>query len=213
MMPVNSMMSAGSGLESIESRVKQIEAMIQAMEGQKPEKLNPAAEQKLEKPNFKSFLQKPTQVNSSGATLTGRIESGLGSLTARAQAFQPMVEEYSAKYGVDKELINAVIRQESGFNPAAVSKAGARGLMQLMPGTAKSLGVQNPNDPRQNMDGGVRLLKQLLENYHGNIPLALAAYNAGPGAVKRHKGIPPYKETQNYVRNILAMYLKDKQAS
>jgi len=121
------------------------------------------------------------------------------------------VEKYSAKHGVDKDLVNAVIRQESGFNPTAVSSAGAQGLMQLMPATAQGLGVTQPTDPAQNLDGGIRHLKGLLEHFHGNIPLALAAYNAGLGAVKKYKGLPPYKETQNYVRNILAGFLAQKQ--
>jgi soluble lytic murein transglycosylase-like protein len=124
-----------------------------------------------------------------------------------------MVEKYAQLHGVDKALVNAVIRQESGFNPAAVSKAGAQGLMQLMPGTAKGLGVENSLNPEQNIDGGVRLLKSLLKTYNGNIPLALAAYNAGGGAVAKYGGIPPYKETQNYVRSILSSYLATKQSN
>ena len=101
----------------------------------------------------------------------------------------------------------ALIQQESGFNQNAISKTGAQGLMQLMPSTAKSMGVTNAFNPSQNIEGGVKYLKGLLDRFNGNTILALAAYNAGPNAVKEHNGIPPYKETQNYVRNILKNYL------
>ncbi|MBX2861233.1 MAG: lytic transglycosylase domain-containing protein [Vampirovibrio sp.] len=129
-------------------------------------------------------------------------------LKARVQHFEPLVQEISQNHGVNPKLVKAVILQESGFNPKATSKAGAQGLMQLMPVTAKSLGVKDPYDPVQNMDGGVRHLKTLLNSYNGNIPLALAAYNAGSGAVKKYNGIPPYQETQNYVKSILGKFLK-----
>ena len=118
-----------------------------------------------------------------------------------------MIEDTSAKYGVDAKLIKALVKQESGFNPTAKSKAGALGLMQLMPSTAKGLGVKDPLDAKQNIEGGVKYVKSLLNRFDGNIILALAAYNAGPNAVKKYDGIPPYKETQNYVRSILANYL------
>jgi soluble lytic murein transglycosylase-like protein len=110
----------------------------------------------------------------------------------------------SAKYGVSAELLSAVAKQESGYNPKAVSSAGAQGLMQLMPATARGLGVQNSFDPNQAVDGAARLLRDLLNRFD-RTDLALAAYNAGPGAVLRYNGIPPYPETQNYVRSVMAM--------
>ncbi len=118
-----------------------------------------------------------------------------------------LIDRTARKYGIDEKLVRALVKQESGFNPNAKSHAGALGLMQLMPATAEGLGVKNPLDPVQNVEGGVKYLKSMLDRFNGNTILALAAYNAGPNAVKKYNGVPPYKETQNYVRSILSQYL------
>ncbi|GMA60001.1 lytic transglycosylase domain-containing protein [Alicyclobacillus fastidiosus] len=114
-----------------------------------------------------------------------------------------LVDTAAAKYDLPSSLLSAVIQQESGFNPNALSSSGAQGLMQLMPSTAASLGVTNAFDPAQNIDAGAGYLRQLLNQFGGSVPLALAAYNAGPAAVAKYQGVPPYQETQNYVQNIL----------
>ena len=122
--------------------------------------------------------------------------------------FQGIIVQVAGRYQVDPYLIRAIIFAESGFNPRAKSKKGARGLMQLMPSTAKALGVQNIYDPVQNIDGGVRYFKSLLERFDGDVQLALAAYNAGSRHVRHYEGVPPFKATRHYIKKVLKFQKK-----
>lgn len=125
--------------------------------------------------------------------------------TAGNNDIAKMLHVAAQKYGVDPKLVFAIAKAESDFNPDVVSSAGAVGVMQLMPETAASLGVRNIKDPRENIDGGVCYLKQMLTTFNGDLPKAVAAYNAGPQAVKDYNGVPPYAETKAYVANVLSM--------
>ncbi len=125
---------------------------------------------------------------------------------ATPASIERAIQNAAARHGIDENLVRAIIQVESGFNPSAVSRKGALGLMQLMPKTARALNVNNPFDPEQNVDAGVRHFKKLLENYNGDVRLSLAAYNAGSQAVDKHHGIPNYAETTSYVQRITRLY-------
>lgn len=122
------------------------------------------------------------------------------------ERFRTLIHTLARLHDVEPALVEAVILTESAYNPSAISKKGARGLMQLMPATARSFGVKNIHDPHENLSGGIRLLRDLIDKYHGNLDLALAAYNAGITAVERYKGIPPYPETIDYVAKVRKYY-------
>jgi soluble lytic murein transglycosylase-like protein len=145
-------------------------------------------------------IDKPTDVYAvSGAPSYVTTKPAVASAAA---TYEALVMEHAAKHALRPELVRAVIQVESGFNPRALSPKGAMGLMQLMPATARELGVRNAFDPSDNIRGGTTYLRQLLDKYHGNEELALAAYNAGAGAVDRHSGVPPYRETRDYVKRV-----------
>ena len=138
-------------------------------------------------------------------------QSGAGeTLVYDSQTFDSIIRKAGAKHGLDFSLIKAVIRTESGFNPRAVSKKGAKGLMQIMPENFKDLSVNDPFDPSQNIMAGAMYLKRLLTRYKNRLSLALAAYNAGPTAVDKYQKIPPYNETVDYVRKVMSFYSEYK---
>ncbi|MDA3787421.1 MAG: transglycosylase SLT domain-containing protein [Desulfobacula sp.] len=132
--------------------------------------------------------------------------------TISTNQYDDIIKKAQKRYGVEFSLIKAVIHVESGFNPKAVSKRGAKGLMQIMPDNYKNLFVKDPFNPSQNIMGGTLYLQRLLKRYEYKLPLALAAYNAGPQAVDKYKRIPPYKETQNFVKKVMKTYSRYKQS-
>lgn len=150
-------------------------------------------------------------VQPSGSFKQALSKAQCGRSKACPQDLEPLIADAGEKYGVDPSVIKAVISVESGFRPGAVSGAGAQGLMQLMPGTARALGV-DPTDVAQNIEGGTKYLSRQIDRF-GSLELGLAAYNAGPGSVARYGGVPPYSETRNYVAKVMsrmAQYANDQ---
>ncbi|MEK5531419.1 hypothetical protein BK128_03935 [Viridibacillus sp. FSL H7-0596] len=161
--------------------------------------------------NGTSPIYRPTSVSNNtysttplNPVLTG-YTAGPTNVTSNTQ-YDAIIKKASETYGIPEKMIKSVIKQESNFNNSVVSHAGAAGLMQLMPGTAKFLGVSNVFDPEQNIMGGTKYLKQMYDKFGGDMNLMLAAYNAGPGNVSKYNGIPPFKETTNYVTKIMNSY-------
>ena len=153
------------------------------------------------------LLSPRTMLASMVGSTVPSVEVNINSFDAveARHAYDEIIEEAAATYSLDPQLIKAVMQAESAFNAMAVSPVGALGLMQLMPAVARELGVTDPLDPRQNIMGGAKYLRQLLDSHKGNARLALASYNAGPGNVAKYRGIPPFKETRNYVKKVTGL--------
>ncbi len=153
--------------------------------------------------SFAAALQAATAADTAPAAPIGAQGTAALGGTGSTSQYDPLIEQAAARYGIDPAVLHGLIQQESGFDPEAQSSAGAAGLTQLMPGTASSLGVANPLNPAESIEGGARYLSQMMSRFGGNTEDALAAYNAGPGAVQQYGGVPPYAETQSYVQKVL----------
>jgi len=179
---------------------------------QPPESLEPELESESAQPGIEMALALPeVEVISVGAeTLAEKTSVPDSALPREHNPFHGIIVQVAGRYEVDPSLIRAIIFAESGYNPRAKSKKGARGLMQLMPSTAKSLGVEDIYDPEENIDGGVRYFRLLLDRFDGDVQLALAAYNAGSRHVRNYEGIPPFKATRRYIKKVLKFHEKFK---
>jgi soluble lytic murein transglycosylase-like protein len=159
-----------------------------------------------------TFDQQLSQATDAQATSASTSSTTVDSVGSGSVPYEQLIDSAAQKYGIDPAVLKGLIKQESGFNPNAGSPAGAQGLTQLMPGTASAMGVTDLHDPAQSIDGGAHYLKMQLDRFGGDYSKALAAYNAGPGAVQRYGGVPPYSETQNYVKNVLAFAQQYRQS-
>ena len=205
-------MSAGE--LAVTQRVQQLQALIESARQVAAGGLLPTGSESsvgtapATSANFASALQAATTADASSvAGATGAYTPVAQGETAGAEAggeYEALIDQAAARNGLDPAVLHGLIQQESGFDPSAASSAGASGLTQLMPGTASSMGVANPLNPAESIEGGARYLGQLTTQFGGNTEEALAAYNAGPGAVEQYGGIPPYAETQSYVSKVLS---------
>jgi len=194
--------SVGGGEQAIAQRIQQLETLFsQARSASGLAPAQSAAPATAAPAGFAGALQAASagtgSAREASATATSAPEAGGGE-------YESMIQQAAARYGVDPAVLHGLIEQESGFDAHAQSSAGAMGLTQLMPGTASTLGVSNPFDPAEAIEGGARYLAQLTSQFGGNTTDALAAYNAGPGAVSQYGGVPPYAETQSYVSKVLS---------
>jgi soluble lytic murein transglycosylase-like protein len=185
------------GEQAVLQRIAALEAMISQAQAGAPQTTPATGAQ----PSFAAALQAATA--GAGASAGEPAQPGQEGLGTGSGEYEGLIQAAAQRNGVDPAVLHGLIQQESGFDPSAQSGAGAMGLTQLMPGTASSLGVANPMNPAESIEGGARYLGQMLRQFGGNTAEALAAYNAGPGAVQRYGGVPPYAETQSYVSKVL----------
>lgn len=193
-----------SGLELTLRRISAIESQFQEM-------MNFGMDNVQLDSDFQKILDN-TYEQQYGTSSKAGVPSSSSSNVSHGD-IDKLIDKYATQNNLDPDFVKAVVKQESGFNPNAKSHCGAMGLMQLMPSTAQGLGVKNAFDAEQNIYGGTKYLKGLMDRFGNNKELALAAYNAGPNAVKKYNGVPPYKETQNYVKNVMASYGRFKDAN
>lgn len=205
-------------LERMRQIIERIDELNTSFRGMAPRR------PRREKATFSSALQEAQQVGAAAGVAAGKTPPApmktLAAVTplaapapasldtraaSRAAPFLDLIRKYADQHGVDAQLVQRVIEAESGFDPACVSNKGAMGLMQLMPDTARDLGVADPFDPEQNIEGGTKYLAQMLERFQGDRRRALAAYNAGPTVVAEHGGIPPFPETRRFVAKVLRL--------
>lgn len=198
-------------IDFIQERINQLDHYLSGLDSKVKSTLATANSENAARADFENVLQSVINTDDARASVKARLKpDNFSKLPEDFESYiHQVTEEVSSEFGVeiDPNLVKSVIKQESGFNPGAISHAGAQGLMQLMPSTAKAMGVFNPMNPYQNLKGGVKYLASMMNKFGGSIQKALAAYNAGPGAVEKYGNIPPYKETQNYVESIMRDYL------
>lgn len=192
-----------AGELAVVQRVQQLQAMIEATQqvASGGVAAPTSATTQTSGTDFASALQAATSADSSGVASEPAVQSTAGS--GESSEYESLIGQAAARNGVDPAVLHGLIQQESAFDPSATSGAGAAGLTQLMPGTASSLGVANPLNPAESIEGGARYLSQMMGRFGGSTTDALAAYNAGPGAVQQYGGVPPYAETQSYVTKVL----------
>jgi soluble lytic murein transglycosylase-like protein len=214
-MSAESVTAATTGMSEGElqtsQRVRQLQVLIeqtrQTAAGATPTAVPASGSAEAQPASFAAALQAASTADAASASgvIGASYQPAVSSAAAGGSGgeYEALIDQAASRNGLDPAVLHGLIEQESGFDPSATSSAGASGLTQLMPGTASSLGVLNPLDPSESIEGGARYLSQLMTQFGGNTADALAAYNAGPGAVEQYGGVPPYAETQSYVAKVL----------
>jgi soluble lytic murein transglycosylase-like protein len=200
------------GIDGVRSRMAELQSRLDSLSPRRAESAPPPPPPGMGGMSFTDALDVAQNPLSGTIGPNGSLGGAIRPMGIEGLDIQPaqsegelrtMAAKIAAGHNLNPKVLEALVEQESGFNPLAESKVGAQGLTQLMPGTAREVGVDDPFDPVQNLNGGAKYLKKMLNQFDGDLPKALAAYNAGPGAVRKYGGIPPYSETQKYVKRIM----------